>query len=271
MGRGIVVGLLIGIGIFAGFLAYERVTTDSGGGKGVVSRVIEGPNAPMTVAELEEEATPEQLDAVRTNPDGLMIQVKDQNYPMLLAFLDLDVDLTDRAVEQYREVFENVDSFYANNTPRHVTETVRSIKAADQYFPGLSHLNCLEYLNDTVPDAFAEGTEEANSGGEFDSVRTAGQAIYDWLVAYHDAPQKEAEAEMAEYQREMYDQMERNKQAMRDRGAARTAAKAQMRASEANIMRQEAASKPVKYTNWGWGGRRWGYGSRRGYSSYRVF
>ncbi len=211
MTKGIVVGLLIAIVAFGVYALWQ----DS-----------KEPAEPQlkTVTELKSEVPKASLDLARSSPIAALAQAKPENYPVFLAFLDLDVGVTQPVADDYRQIFNRVAAYYGNDTKGQVVQAVFRIHEAQQYYYTLNYRESLEYLQDTVPATF---DDKAGIAGSRESVRDAAENIYNYLVATYLQPQMdEIQAKQAQNQ-QLQQRIDKNLQAQRAAGAAANAARAQ--------------------------------------------
>lgn len=190
------------------------------------------------VQEKIKEVGPEKLEQARQDPRGTFIQAKDENLPAFLAFLDLDTSVTDAAVAEYRALLDKLVKYYGD-TPKDVVQAVFTIQEASLYYPELTYLQCLQYLNDTiVPDAAAKPAEAGN-------VRQAGEQIHGMLVMRYFEPMRQQQAAQAEYQARVDASINQNLAAAQARGQARNELRNQDVAARNNLRMQ--------HLNWSYG------------------
>ena len=207
MYRGVAIGIVLAI-VFV--VSFELLL-----GSPIVSS---SPN----VEEMKKRAAgaPELVQLVRTNPEEALEQIDIQNFAGFIAFLDLDMAITDSSLRPYENIFDQVAAYYANDTPVEIVEAVFRIYDTKEYYYTLTYRESLEYLQDTVPPNF---DPKDASGGSTKRVRTASNEIHDYLVAAYFKPQHDAfEAEQAE-QEALQARIQSNISQIRQRGASEAA------------------------------------------------
>lgn len=214
MVRGIVIGLAIGLLLIAIGIGYEWKT----------GRRIVGPTVQEKIASLDE-AT---LNSVRNNPETIFVQAKDENLPAFLAFRDLDTSVTDASVKEYATLMNEVSKRYNGATRKEIVGSVLELATMKQYYLDLTHRECLQYLLDAAP-VNADGTP-------VEGVPNLRQSTYDvqtMLLTEYLRPEMEArqqqqaqQAQAQAYQSQLQATIRDNAAKAKERGAMRTAAKA---------------------------------------------
>ena len=228
MGKGILVGLVLGAVVFAAFIGWEGTT-----GKRIFGS--------KPVEELVREAPDSLKDLARTNPTAALPEIKKvENYPAFIAFLDMDVNVTQRAVDDYKQIYDQVKAYYSGNTDGQIVQSVFRIYEGQEYWPGITYRNCLEYLQQTLPPggdlSDSERASQVASGGYRTNVRGAADDIYDWMVYEYMRPQLEAAEQQRQYRQQLQQNINQNLQRMKAEGQAYNQAK---RAQEAAAQRRE--------------------------------
>ena len=174
MFKGIVIGLVVAA---LGFVVYSQLIVPA----------VEP--AEKTVAQLKAEVDPSNVELARASPEAALAQLDIKDFSAFIAFLDLDMAVTDQSLDTYRHVFERVAGYYANDTPVQIVEAIFRIHETREYFYTLTFWESLEYIQDTVPASF---DPESPSGQSTKRVRVAADEIHDYLVAAYMKPQIEA-------------------------------------------------------------------------------
>lgn len=213
MGKGIALGLLLAALGFAGYWGWENYSTET-----------ESEAGPKTVEQLRAEISYERRQEVRANPEMALAEAKPENYPAFLAYLDLGEGIAQPAVDDYRQIFNRVASYFGNDTQGQVMQAVFRIHEAKQYFYGLTYRQSLEYLQGTVPASF----REESTGRSPKPVRQAADELHNYLVASYMQPQLEAMQQKQLYDQQMQQLIDKNVKAAQARGAAYNASRARM-------------------------------------------
>ena len=119
------------------------------------------------------------LHTVRVDSEDILAQLEQEDYPMLLAFLDLDAQVTQTAVDNDGRIFHDIVRKYSGNTRQQIAEAVYLVHNAAPYYSGLTYLDCLKYIHEKLND-------------NFNSVTAAAQAVYDHLIYTATKPQLDA-------------------------------------------------------------------------------
>lgn len=217
-------GIGIGIGIAAlCFLGYILLIAPATG------------PAEKTVAQMKAEADPNNVELARMDPEAALEQLDIKDLPAFVAFLDLDMSITDQSLATYRHIFEQVTGYYANDTPVQIVEAVFRIHETQQYFYDLTYRESLEYLQDTVPAAF---DPENPSGQGAKRIRVVANEIHDYLVAAYMKPQIEAMERQQAEQSRVQKRIQSNIAAIRAKGVKEGEARARAEARNEQYIRR---------------------------------
>jgi len=176
-----------------------------------------------TVEQMKAEVDPDDVALARSNPEAALADLDIKNFPAFVAFLDLDMGVTESALDTYENIFFQVAGYYANDTPVEIVEAIFRIYETKEYFYELTYRESLEYLQDTVPVSF---DPDNPSGQSTKRVRVAADEIHDYLVAAYMKPQIEAlEQQQAEKIR-LQQRIQKNIGDIRARGAWEARARA---------------------------------------------
>lgn len=202
MYRGIVIGIVIGA---ACLVCFELL--------------LGSPLFPAerTVAEMKAEVDQDDVALARVNPEAALEQLDIKSFPAFIAFLDLDMAITDASLEPYKNIFEQVAGYYSSDTPMEIVEAVFRIYETQEYFYTLTYRESLEYIQDTVPVDF---DLESESGHSAKRVRVAADEIHDLLVAAYFQPQVDALAQQRAEQAQLQQRIQSNINDIRARGAS---------------------------------------------------
>lgn len=248
MGKGILIGLIVGAALFAAFIGWE----------GVIGKRF----GSIPVEEAIKEVPEEMLNLARVNPAAALPEVKKvENYPAFIAFLDMDIGITQTAVDDYKQIYDQIKAYYSSNTDGQIVQSVFRIYEGQEYWPSITYRSCLEYLQATIPPGIdlsdSDRASQVTSGGYRTNVRIAADDIYDWMVYEYMRPQLEAAEQQREYQHQLQQTINGNLQRMKAEGQAYNQAK---RAQDAAAQRREdqVVSNTRRYYgnygrySWGW-------------------
>ncbi len=204
-------GIAIGLAVVAlGFVVYRQLTVPA------------AEPGEKTVAQLKADLDPNNVELARVSPEAALEQLNIKDFPAFIAFLDLDMAITDQSLETYRHVFEQVAGYYANDTPVQIVEAIFRIYETQEYFYTLTYRESLEYIQDTVPASF---DPESPSGQSTKRVRVVADEIHDYLVAAYMKPQIEELERQRAQQAQLQQRIQSNIADIRARGASETAAR----------------------------------------------
>lgn len=231
MGRGITIGVLLSAVVFGGYYGWEKYTTKT-----------DAP--PETIDQIKTRVDYETRQQARADPRSAAINANPQNYPPFLTYLDLGEAFTQVAVDDYRQIFDRVAAYYANDTRGQILQAVFRIHEAKEYYFTLTYREALVYLQHTLPANFVAGESTVVSPK---SVGEVANEIYDYQVAAYMKPQWDAMQQQEEYKKQVQANIDKNVAAAQARGAAYNQSRANI---VANHNRQVQSRINREYNNY---------------------